>query len=68
MDIRESLILMRLRSFIEGAKRAGQQGSNGAQPDKWMEGYTNAMMDVLDHFDMLNGLSRKVDELMEKDK
>lgn len=67
MDIRDGLILMRLWSYIEGAKKAGEDAySEEANP--YIRGYLTAMKHVLEHFDMLKGLSQKVDELMEKEK
>ncbi len=66
MDIRDGLIIMRLRSYVEGAKRASQQACDNEQPDKWMLGYSNAMYDVLEYLDVLDGLRKQVDEEMEK--
>lgn len=68
MDIRDGLILMRLRSYVEGAKRASQQAVESESADKWISGYANAMIDVLEYMDMLDGLRKQVGELMEKDK
>lgn len=66
MDIRDSLFIMRLRAYVEGAKRASQQACDNEQPDKWMLGYSNAMYDVLEYMDTLDGVRAKIDEEMNK--